>query len=155
MGDRVDVAFHAQINEYRGTRTVQLSLIDLRPTDPTELFDRFAAGQALSEDERRALAPNRADVIRIWQYLRATLPAGAVLRCDLRELCLAVAASANGWHSIRKTPAGLAILQELGFLTLRREGGAIELRLLPESRPNPLENSQIYHTLRGECDGNL
>ncbi len=155
VGDRVDVAFHAQINEYRGTRTVQLSLIDLRPTDPTELFDRFAAGQALSDDERRALAPERADVIRIWQYLRATLPAGATLRCDLRELCLAVAASANGHHSIRRTLAGLAILQELGFLTLRREGGTVELRLLPGSGPNPLENSQIYQTLRGECDGNL
>ena len=32
VGDRADVAFYPQINEYRGSRTVQLHLVDLRPS---------------------------------------------------------------------------------------------------------------------------
>lgn len=31
VGDKADVAFYPQINEYRGSRTVQLHLVDLRP----------------------------------------------------------------------------------------------------------------------------
>ena len=150
VGDRVDVAFHAQINEFRGTRTVQLSLIDLRRVTPAELFDRFLAGQQLSETERLALAPERANIAEIWRYLRTALSDGKPLRCELDTLCLAVAAHSNERHSIRRTLAGLAILQELGFLTLRREFTSIEVRLVPNSQPNPLENSQIYRTLRGD-----
>ena len=148
--DSVDVAFHAQINEFRGARTVQLSLIDLRRVTPAELFDRFLAGQQLSETERLALAPERADIAEIWRYLRTALSDGKPLRCELDTLCLAVAAHSNERHSIRRTLAGLAILQELGFLTLRREFTSIEVRLVPNSQPNPLENSQIYRTLRGD-----
>lgn len=150
VGDRVDVAFHAQINEFRGTRTVQLSLIDLRRVAPAALYDRFLSGDALSPSERRALAPERADIAEIWHYLRAALPYGKVLRCELTDFCTAVAARSDERHSIRRTLAGLAILQELGFLTFHREQTVLELRLLPNSQPNPLDNSRLYHSLRGD-----
>ncbi len=149
-GDRVDVAFHAQINEFRGMRTVQLSLVDLRRVAPAELYDRFLSGQPLSAAERQALSPERADITDIWLYLRAVLPLNQVLRCDLTNFCAAVAAHSKQRHSTRRTLAGLAILQELGFLTLRRDAAAVEIRLLPDSRPNPLENSRLYHSLRGD-----
>lgn len=150
VGDRVDVAFHAQINEFRGTRTVQLSLIDLRRVAPAALYDRFLSGGALTAAERRALAPERADITEIWHYLRAVLPCGKVLRCELTEFCAAVAAHSHERHSVRRTLAGLAILQELGFLTFRSGQTSLELYLLPNSKPNPLENSRLYHSLRGD-----
>ena len=150
VGDRVDVAFHAQMNEFRGVRTVQLSLIDLRRVAPAELYDRFLSGDKLSPAERRMLAPERADIAELWRYLRAVLPCGKVLRCELTEFCSAVAAYSNERHSIRRTLAGLAILQELGFLTFHREQTLLELCLLPNCRPNPLENSRLYHSIRGD-----
>lgn len=150
VGDRVDIAFHAQMNEYRGVRTVQLSLIDLRRVAPAELYDRFLSGDKLSPAERRMLAPERTDIAELWRYLRAVLPYGKVLRCELTDFCSAVAAYSNERHSIRRTLAGLAILQELGFLTFHREQTLLELCLLPNCRPNPLENSRLYHSIRGD-----
>ena len=47
-GDRVDVAFTPQINEYRGWRSVQLQLCDLRPA-----LTRAQAERALYEKFRR------------------------------------------------------------------------------------------------------
>lgn len=75
-GDRVDAAFTPQINEFRGRRTVQLNLIDLRRVEPTKLYDRFRAHEALRPDELRALAPDREDVIGVWNFLRSAAPAG-------------------------------------------------------------------------------
>ena len=150
VGDRVDVAFHAQINEFRGTRAVQLSLIDLRRVAPAALYDSFLSGDALTPSERRMLAPERADIAELWHYLRATLPYGKVQRCELTDFCTAVAVHSNERHSVRRTLASLAILQELGFLTFRREHSLLELCLLPNCRPNPLENSRLYHSLRGD-----
>lgn len=150
VGDCVDVAFHAQINEFRSLRSVQLSLIDLRRVQPAELYDRFCDGQALTEQERLALAPARTDIVDVWSYLRAVLPNGGVLRRDVGALCDAVAERSHGRHSIRRTLSSLAVLQELGFLTVCRSGPRLEIVLARESVPNPLENSRLYHTLRGD-----
>ena len=51
-GDRVDVAFTPQINEYRGWRSVQLQLCDLRPA-----LTRAQAERALYEKFRRGEHP--------------------------------------------------------------------------------------------------
>lgn len=50
VGDRADVAFYPQINDYRGSRTVQLHLVDLRPSYTAQqvseqaLYRKFARG---------------------------------------------------------------------------------------------------------------
>ena len=55
-GDRVDVAFTPQINEFRGARTVQLLVCDLRPA-PTRmeaeqaLYERLRRGESLTAQE--------------------------------------------------------------------------------------------------------
>lgn len=149
VGERVDVAFHLQINEYRGMRTVQLSLIDLRRCSPSALFDRFSAGVELSDSELAAIAPERSDIIDVWHYLRAATPNGQCLRCELSDLAEAICAYTGGRHSIRRTLSCLAILAELGFLTLRRDRSLVEVRLRPGCGKNPLENSRLYHRLRG------
>lgn len=150
VGDRVDVAFQLQINDYRGVRTVQLSLIGLRKVHPAALFDRYIERQELTDTERAMIAPNRADVTDVWRYLRAHMPKNSPLRCELEELCLGVAEFSENRHSIRRTLSCLEILQELGFVTYVRERTLIRITMLPDSAPNPLENSKLYHSLRGE-----
>ena len=66
------------------------------------------------------------------------------------ELCLGIATLSENRHSIRRTLSCLEILQELGFVTYIREHTALKITLCLSSAPNPLENSQLYHSLRGE-----
>ena len=84
VGDRVDLAFTPQINEYRGQRMVQLNLVDIRPDESARsaqdeartLYARHRAGDALSMAEAEELLPCRKDFIAVWRYLTAPKTAG-------------------------------------------------------------------------------
>ncbi len=119
-GDRVDATFTPQINEFRGRRTVQLNLIDLRRVEPTKLYDRFRAHKRV-RDKLRALAPDREDVIGVWNFLRRAAPGGAELRDNTDRLCLQIAASSPRPQAARRAIACLEILAELGLVSLRRQ----------------------------------
>ena len=147
-GDRVDIAFHAQINEYRGIRTVQLSLLDLRKVQPEQLYAAFCKGEALNAYERKLLAPERSDIAQLWHYLDATAPKSGWLCSDLERLRCGVA-ELYGNHSVRRTHACLDILRELGLIELEMTNLRFRLRVLRNIR-NPLENSRLYHSLRGD-----
>ena len=73
-GERLDVLFTPQINEFRGARSVQLQLCDLRPA-PTraqleqELFQKLKQGERLSRWEAGLLLPSRQDFARLWRFL--------------------------------------------------------------------------------------
>ena len=149
-GQRIDVAFHLTVNEFRGMRSVQLNLLDLRPVHVRELYDRFLAKQALDGTERRMLAPNRMDVTVVWRHLRKAVPVNGVLRCTLEELALTIADTVDSSHSIRRTAVCLDILQELGLLHIHCKYTNLELRILPEIRFNALENSSLYRALGGD-----
>ena len=148
-GERVDVAFTPQINEFRGARSVQLNLTDLRRVSPCEYYDRFRRHEALLPCEADALTPERADVADVWNYLRANAQE-APLQFDLSAFCAAVASASRERHSVRRTMACLDILAELRFIEVRRTDPVLLIRLLPVSGKNPLENSRLYRALRGE-----
>ena len=147
-GDRLDVAFTPQINEFRGLRTVQLNLADLRRVSPSDYYDRFRRHEALLPCEAAALAPERTDVADVWNYLRSACAEGTPVKSELTAFCAAVAVYSHERHSIRRTLACLAILSELHFLEVARHGSVLEIRLLPVSGKNPLENSAVYRDLR-------
>ena len=74
-GSRVDVAFCPQINEYRGNRTVQLHVVDLRPTPSRarlerELLEKYRRQDNLTVEEARRLLPQRETFAGLWRWLR-------------------------------------------------------------------------------------
>ena len=83
-GDQVELAFTPQINEYRGTCSVQLNLVDLRPDSATRLrssqdkalYESLCIGQALSKQQAEAMLPVRQEFVAVWKYLTANAVAG-------------------------------------------------------------------------------
>lgn len=77
QGNLVDVAFHAEINEYRGRRSVQLVLQDVRLSACEQLADqkllsiytRYMNDQALTGAEAKILLPDRADLVSVWRHI--------------------------------------------------------------------------------------
>lgn len=78
-GDRIDIIAHAEINEYNDNKSVQLKLLDYRPTGFRE--DRFFAAKRVSdailrgEDFDKRLLPrivpqSREDLMKIYDLLR-------------------------------------------------------------------------------------
>ncbi len=148
VGEYVDVAFHLNINEYHGMRSLQLTLLDLRKTAATALYESYCRGETLNSAERSALRVTRADVTAVWNYLTQLAPCGTLLHSQTEDLCSAIAQ--QGRCSLRRVLPCLDILSELGLLSVRRERYSIELRVLPNAARNPLENSSLFRNLRGD-----
>ena len=73
-GDLVDVAFQPQVNEFRGERSVQMNIQDIRPhcsvpcSPDAGVYRRFRRGN-ISQEQAAYLLPDRARLGMIWRYL--------------------------------------------------------------------------------------
>lgn len=104
-GDRIDLAFHPQVSEFRGRRNVQLVVQDLRPTDVAGFCRHI-----LTTGHAPGVYIDRGELARIWRSLEGLSP----LRLGLGRL----GKLEPRLHSA-KISLGLRVLQELGLCQLR------------------------------------
>lgn len=160
VGDRVEIAFTPQINEFRGVKSVQLNLVDIRPDRESRqrsgagraLYDKFTAGQPLTPEEAAALTPDRADFTALWRYLVAQAKANQVqedISCMSRKLARAGSPMPPGRIRIC-----LDVLEERGLLTKEvvRERSRIRL-CAPKGKKVNLGDSPILQTLKDQKAG--
>ena len=133
VGDRADVAFYPQINEYRGSRSVQLHLVDLRPAYSAQqlneqaLYRKYSRGEPLSPCEARMMIPQREEFAAVWRYLANR--DGEVVEVPA-SLARKVAQEGDLWESTLHTMICLEVLESFDLVTLRpEEGGALRIRL--------------------------
>ena len=133
VGDRADVAFYPQINEYRGSRSVQLHLVDLRPAYSAQqlneqaLYRKYSRGEPLSPCEARMMIPQREEFAAVWRYLANR--DGEVVEVPT-SLARKVAQEGDLWESTLHTMICLEVLESFDLVTLRpEEGGALRIRL--------------------------
>ncbi|MBR5217028.1 MAG: single-stranded-DNA-specific exonuclease RecJ, partial [Oscillospiraceae bacterium] len=87
-GSRVDAAFYLQVNEFRGNRSVQLQMVDIRPSlscsareeESLQLVERCMAAQPMQPREAVRLLPSREQCVRTWRALQTMVPPEG-LRC--------------------------------------------------------------------------
>lgn len=119
-GDLVDLACTLQINEFRGVRSVQISVLDVRPSCPCPCPDdpspyRHLIDRTLTAAEAAELLPGRPVLGDIWRYLAAH---GPVLQAEPVCLCRKI---------VRRTGRPLGLSQLLTCLDIFREGGLLTL----------------------------
>ena len=148
-GDLVDVAFHPQINEFRGERSVQMHVLDIRPSCGFECspemggYSRIATG-ALSAEEAGKLLPDRTILGAIWRYL-------AGLERNITEdplcLCRKIVRWANRPLSLGQMLTCLDIFRDVGLLRYTRQHKDIFIELTPGNTKADLNQSQTMQTL--------
>ena len=161
VGDRVDIAFTPQINEYRGQRMVQLNLVDIRPDESARsaqdeartLYARHRAGDALSMAEAEELLPCRKDFIAVWRYLTAHAENGW-LQEEAGCLSRKIARYAAAPCCPGKTWVCLEVFAEQGLLVLEQRPRMLRIRLTSEGKKVDLEQSQILRHLKMQKAGN-
>ena len=133
VGDEADVAFYPQINEYRGSRTVQLHLVDLRPSqsdrceEDRELYRKFRSGEELEPEQAREMIPERDEFAALWRYVAAR--SGEIRETPLR-LARSLVRESRRSESVLRTLICLDVLEEMELITVRREGGeTLRIRL--------------------------
>ena len=154
IGQRVDAAFHLQINEFRGSRTVQLQIIDLRPSLYPSAREReclrlcgalLEGGEVRPQDAARLL-PGREQFIGVWQWIsRAT--AGGTVTVDRLPALRSMAAAAGGAEPFLRAELCLAVFAERQLLSVRLDADRMELRPGNTGRKVVLEESRYMRRL--------
>ena len=154
-GSRVDAAFYLQINEFRGSRTVQLQLLDIRPArapsaheaELLALRDTLLAGGELAPRDAARLLPSREQFVRVWRILERDVGDGGLSGPEL-PLLRRIAAELPGTESFLRTALSLEIFAERGLLTLDRAGDVLTLRLTSDGKKVELDDNPYLARLR-------
>ena len=151
-GQRLDIAFTLQINQFRGNRTVQLQLCDLRPA-PTRsqlersLFRRLQAGETLSPWEASLMLPQRRDFAHLWRYLEQLCAAGPA-QAPMDQLLRQVTRSFSGHRSYGKALVCLHVMDERGLIQVVVQDHQATVRLCRPREKVDLEQAGMMRQLR-------
>ena len=151
-GDRVDVAFFPQVNEYRGWRSVQLQVSDLRPSltraeSEQALYEKFRRGDPISPQEAQAMLPSREEFVCLWRYLKGRAEPGP-LEETARRLSRNVAKTYGRRETLMRTMVCLDVFDERGLIRLRQTTDHLQIDLNPVQGKVNLEDSRILKRLR-------
>lgn len=149
-GDVVDVAFTPQINEFRGERSVQMNVLDIRPSCSAECSPEAAGYRALLEDRltasvAAALLPERTMLAMVWRYLAAS-PAATIQESPLC-LCRKIVRWTGRPLSLGQMMTCLDIFRDVGLLEVHRLHKYITIRLTPGTEKADLNESQTMQRL--------
>ena len=160
-GMRVDAAFYLQVNTFRGQTTLQLQIIDLRPSltpsrheaEALELVARCCEGGPLTEREKTRIPAQREPFAACYTALERQLKRTGAESAPELPLLRLLAAESGGSDGFLRAAMALRVFRERGlvqitqgedgFLTLRlsRPAGKVDLFACPYLRrlksPNP------------------
>ena len=153
-GDLVDVAFIPQINEFRGEKSVQLNIQDIRPAcklpvccDTADY--RRLRNNALDAAAAERLLPDRATLGAVWRYLSAYGP-------DLQEtpacLCRKIVRWADISLSLGQLLTCVDIFADVELIETQRLQKHITIRLIPTAQKADLNISPTMQRLTAALD---
>ena len=150
QGDVVDVAFNPQINEFRGERSVQMNLLDIRPYCSAEASGDVAAYRALQKNcltaaDAARLLPDRNTLSTIWRYLAA---APGPIRESPMCLCRKIVRWSDAPLNLGQLLTCLDIFSDVGLLRYARQHKYITITITAGSQKADLNTSATMQTLQ-------
>ena len=152
-GDRIDVAFTPQINEFRGIRSVQLQVCDLQSA-PTraqaerDLVERLRLGQSVSAAEARGAIPSREEFESVWRYLKYHA-AAEPLEDNPVHLVKNIAKTFHTREAYARTMVCIQVFDERGLIRVEHQNtGRLRIGLCQIDGKVDLEQSELMRRLR-------
>ena len=149
-GDVVDVAFNPQINGFRGEDSVQLNILDIRPSCNAlcspELggYTALRAG-CLTAAAAAALLPNRATLALVWRYLAGC--SELYIKESPMCLCRKIVRWSGQSLSLEQLMTCLDIFSDVGLLNVQRLHKYISIQLTPGTGKADLNASATMQVL--------
>ncbi len=150
QGEMVDIAFNPQVNEFRGERTVQMNVTDIRPSCNAECacecdsYRALVAGTITSQ-QAESLLPDRATLGIIWRYLSNFCIAA------LEETPICLCRKIVRWSgtplSLEKLLTCLDIFSDVGLVQIQHHHKNISIRLVPRQDKADLTQSRTMQHL--------
>ncbi len=148
-GDLVDVAFMPQINDFRGERSVQMNVLDIRPSCnvpcPPETcgYASIRTGTVSARDAEKLL-PDRAMLGLVWRYLSAV---PAPIQEEPMCLCRKIVRWSGTPLSLGQLLTCLDIFRDVGLLQTHRIHKHLTIQLTPGNEKADLNRSHTMQIL--------
>lgn len=154
-GNSVDAAFHLEINEFRGRRSVQLTISDVRLSESENLADQkllnlyntYMADGPLTAREARTLLPDRTDLVAVWRHITCRAEDGR-LSVPSNALSRRVAWESRRSINIGKLFVCLDVFSESSLISYHFKEGMINVLLKPYEGKANISNSVVLATLQ-------
>ena len=152
-GDLVDVAFVPQINEFRGERTPQMNVTDIRPSCSAEANGCCAGYRELQKGSippqlAQQLLPDRAMLGMVWRYLAGCGNLQETPMCLLRKIVR--------WSGKPMTLGQLLtcldIFADVDLIRIQRQHKFLSVELLPCQQKADLNTSATMQKLQAALD---
>ena len=150
-GDVVDVAFWPQINKFRGERTPQLNVVDIRPNCKAVCDVELRDYQALCQGTLDAagagrLLPERMELADVWRYLESR--GAEILYEEPVCLCRKIVRWSGKPLSLGKLLTCLDVFADVGLLELGRQRKDLMIRRIPREGKADLQSSETLRKLQ-------
>ena len=150
-GDLVDVAFFAQVNEFRGERNAQLNVVDIRPSCAAECSVDMASYRALQNGglqpaDAAQLLPDRDTLILVWKYLESC--GSSAIQEDPGCLCRKIVRWSGKPLSLGKMLTCFDVFTDVGLLSVTRQRKDMTITLLPREGKADLQTSSTLQKLQ-------
>ena len=147
-GDLVDVAFVPQVNEFRGERTAQMNITDIRPSCAANAdccctgYREMQTGK-LTPALAEKLLPDRATLGLVWRYLATCGTLKETPMCLLRKIVRWSGKSL----SLGQLLTCLDIFADVALLKIQQQHKHILIELLPCAQKADLTTSKTMQLL--------
>ena len=150
QGDLVDVAFVPQCNEFRGERSVQMNVMDIRPSctaacSPCTDHYRLLLADRLDREAACCLLPERATLATVWRYLAQT-PESQLQQTPVC-LCRKIVRWSGQPLSLEQLLTCLDIFSEVGLLQKQHLHKHLTITLVPRRDKADLNQSRTMQRL--------
>ena len=136
QGDYVDIVFGPQINDFRGRRSVQIMVTDMRKHDPEPLCRRILRGEEILTRDIWDILPNRSEFAAVWRGLDAAGDMKCISLAELRKRVCPTMQEAKICFCI-------AVFDELGLLTYVFHDNSLDIGLAEKGRKVDLNSSKL------------
>ena len=148
-GDLVDVAFTPQINDFRGERSPQMNVLDIRPActvpcDPDTGSYRALRTGTVTAAQAAGLLPQRSELAMVWKYLSGI--AGPIRETPMC-LCRKIVRWTGHPLNLGKLLTCLDIFADVDLLRIRRLHKYITIHLNSGTGKADLNRSQTMQRL--------
>lgn len=154
QGNYIDVAFHLEINEFRGRRTVQLNVCDVHLSQCEiiadqrllNIYNSYMGDQPLTALQAQLLLPDRKDLVAVWRHIVSRAEDG---RLSVQSNALSRLIS---WESRRKINIGklfvcLDVFSESSLLSYHFKEGLLNIIVKHHEGKADISKSVVLATL--------
>ena len=146
----VDVAFQPQVNEFRGERSVQLNIMDIRPHCnahvgcETDAYRRMHTG-TLTAADAALLLPERSTLATVWRYLASC--SQHTIQEDPICLCRKIVRRSGTGLEVSQLLTCLDIFADVGLLQVQRLSKHLHIHLTATNSKADLQQSATMQRL--------